>query len=131
MNFLKTISSPCLLLLPPPKCLRTKTLPQRLLSFNASGSPFSPLDFVNYTFLSCPNEDVKSSYFLKPIHCLGNSTTSFFATTSELAGSMPSSSCQIFKTLPLPVSPLTSTIKTSGSSETYIVIMSTIWEQTK
>lgn len=77
-------------------------LARRLLSFDASGSPFSPLHLVNYTFLSCPTENVKSSS-LEPIHCLGNSTTSFLATPSDLTGSMPSS-CQIFKTLPLPVS---------------------------
>ncbi|EFH54665.1 hypothetical protein ARALYDRAFT_349229 [Arabidopsis lyrata subsp. lyrata] len=77
-------------------------LARRLLSFDASGSPFSPLHLVNYTFLSCPTENVKSSS-LEPIHCLGNSTTSFLATPSDLTGSMPSS-CQISKTLLLPVS---------------------------
>lgn len=77
-------------------------LARRLLSFDASQSPFSPLHLLNYTFLICPNQDVKSSSF-KPIHCLGNSTTSFFATPLELVGSMPPS-CQVFKTLLIPVS---------------------------
>ncbi|CAN8253993.1 unnamed protein product [Cochlearia groenlandica] len=79
-----------------------KCLARRLLRFNTSESPFSPLHLVNYTFLSCPNEEIKPSMF-KPVHCLGNSTTSFFAIPFELVGSMPSS-CQIFKTLLLPVS---------------------------
>ncbi|CAA0405707.1 unnamed protein product [Arabidopsis thaliana] len=74
-------------------------LARRLLSFDASGSLFSPLHHVNYTFLSCHHENVKSSS-LEPIHCLANSTP------SDLTSSMPSS-CQIFKTLLLPVySPL-------------------------
>ncbi|OAO92447.1 hypothetical protein AXX17_AT5G33420 [Arabidopsis thaliana] len=71
-------------------------LARRLLSFDASMSPFSPLHLVNYTFLSCHNENVKSSS-LEPIHCLTNSTP------SDLTGSMPSS-CQTLKTLLLPVS---------------------------
>ncbi|KAL0772226.1 hypothetical protein Bca101_037377 [Brassica carinata] len=78
---------------------------RRLLSFDASGSPFSPLHLLNHTILTCPNEDIKSSSPYTPIICLGNSTSSFFATRFDLASSMPSS-CQVFKTLLLPVSSL-------------------------
>ncbi|VVB06533.1 unnamed protein product [Arabis nemorensis] len=77
-------------------------LARRLLSFDASGSPFSPLHLLNYAFLSCPKEYVNSSLY-GPIHCLGNSTSSFFATPLLLVGSMPTS-CKIFKKLLLPVS---------------------------
>ncbi|VVB06534.1 unnamed protein product [Arabis nemorensis] len=77
-------------------------LARRLLNFDASESPFSPLYLLNYTFLTCPKEDVKSSPY-EPIHCLGNSTTNFFATRIHLVSSIPSS-CQVFKTLLLPIS---------------------------
>lgn len=77
-------------------------LARRLLSFDASESPFSPLHLLNYAFLTCPKDDVNSPPY-KPIHCLGNSTTSFIATRLDLVGSMPPS-CQIFKKLLLPVS---------------------------
>lgn len=76
---------------------------RRLLSFDASGSPFSPLHFLNHTILIYPNEDIKSSSHYKPIRCLGNSTSSFFAILFDFASSMPSS-CQMVKTLLLPVS---------------------------
>ncbi|CAA7023055.1 unnamed protein product [Microthlaspi erraticum] len=77
-------------------------LARRLLSFDASGSPFSPLHLLNYAFLTCPKEDVNSSLY-KPIQCLGNSTTSFIATRLDLVASVPPS-CKIFKKLLLPVS---------------------------
>lgn len=77
-------------------------LARRVLSFDTSESPFSPLHLLNYTILSCPKGDIKPSSPYKPIHCLGNSTSSFFATRSDLAILMPS--CQIYKTLLLPVS---------------------------
>ncbi|CAL9245489.1 unnamed protein product [Arabidopsis halleri] len=75
---------------------------RRLLNFDPSGSPFSPLRSRNYTFLICPKEaNVTASY--RAIDCLGNSTSSFFVVQLDLVGSMPSS-CQTFKTLPLPFS---------------------------
>lgn len=78
-------------------------LARKLLTFDISGSHFSALYLVNYTFLSCPNEVAKSSGF-DSISCLGNSTSSFLATTSlDLAKSMLPS-CQIVKTLAVPVS---------------------------
>ncbi|AEC10707.1 putative RING-H2 finger protein ATL21A [Arabidopsis thaliana] len=78
-------------------------LARKLLTFDISRSPFSALYLVSYTFLSCPNEVAKSSRF-DSIPCLGNSTTSFLATTSlDLAKSMLPS-CQIVKTLDVPVS---------------------------
>uniref|UniRef100_A0A0D3BWE3 RING-type E3 ubiquitin transferase n=1 Tax=Brassica oleracea var. oleracea TaxID=109376 RepID=A0A0D3BWE3_BRAOL len=43
---------------------------RRLLSFDASGSPFSPLHLLNHTILTCPNEDIKSSSPYTPIICL-------------------------------------------------------------
>lgn len=82
----------------PNNCMAT-----RLLSFDASGSPFSPLHLLNHTILACPNEDIKSSSRYKPIRCHRNSTSSFFAIRFDLASSMPSS-CEIVKKLPLPVS---------------------------
>ncbi|XP_020883111.1 putative RING-H2 finger protein ATL21A [Arabidopsis lyrata subsp. lyrata] len=78
-------------------------LARKLLTFDISGSPFSALYLASYTFLSCPNEVAKSSRF-DSIPCLGNSTTSFLATTSlDLAKSMLPS-CQIVKTSTIPVS---------------------------
>ncbi|CAL9237170.1 unnamed protein product [Arabidopsis halleri] len=78
-------------------------LARKLLTFDISGSPFSALYLASYTFLSCPNEVAKSSRF-DSIPCLGNLTTSFLATTSlDLANSMLPS-CQIVKTLAIPVS---------------------------
>ncbi|KAG7575134.1 Wall-associated receptor kinase C-terminal [Arabidopsis suecica] len=78
-------------------------LARKLLTFDISGSPFSALYLASYTFLSCPNEVAKPSRF-DSIPCLGNSTTSFLATTSlDLAKSMLPS-CQIVKTLAIPVS---------------------------
>ncbi|CAH2057732.1 unnamed protein product [Thlaspi arvense] len=82
----------------PEDCLAGK-----LLTFDVSGSPFSALYLVKYTFLSCPYEVAKSSGF-DSIPCLGNSTSSFLATTSfDLAKSMLPS-CQIVKTVAIPVS---------------------------
>ncbi|XP_010469020.1 PREDICTED: RING-H2 finger protein ATL22 [Camelina sativa] len=77
-------------------------LARRLLNFDASRSPFSPLRPRNYTFLICPKEDNVTASF-SAIDCLGNSTSSFFVVQLELVSLMPSS-CQIFKTLPLPFS---------------------------
>ncbi|CAH2034121.1 unnamed protein product [Thlaspi arvense] len=71
-------------------------LAKRLLTFNTSGSPFSPRFSVYYTFLTCPNEVVKLSWY-PSIRCLSNSTYSFFATSNlSLAESMLPS-CQIVK----------------------------------
>lgn len=78
-------------------------LARKLLTFDISGSPFSALYLVNYTFLTCPNEVANPSGF-DSIPCLGNSTTLFLATTcSHLVKSMLPS-CQIVKTLAVPVS---------------------------
>ncbi|ESQ43903.1 hypothetical protein EUTSA_v10006034mg [Eutrema salsugineum] len=80
-----------------------KCLAKRLLTFDASGSPFSPLHLLNYVFFSCPREEDVNHSLYKPIHCLGNSTSSFYATRLELAASMPPS-CRIFKKSLIPVS---------------------------
>ncbi|KAG2284897.1 hypothetical protein Bca52824_044501 [Brassica carinata] len=78
-------------------------LARKLLTFDVSGSPFSALYLVKFTFLTCPYEIATSSGF-DSIPCLGNSTTSFLATTSlDIAKSMLPS-CQIVKTLDVPVS---------------------------
>lgn len=77
-------------------------LARRLLNFDASGSPFSPFLPRNYTLLICPKEENATVSF-RAIDCLGNSTSSFFVVQLEPVGSIPSS-CQIFKTLPLPIS---------------------------
>lgn len=78
-------------------------LARKLLTFDVSGSPFSALYLVKFTFLTCPYEIATSSGF-DSIPCLGNSTTSFLATTNfDIAKSMLPT-CQIFKTLDVPVS---------------------------
>ncbi|CAH8380757.1 unnamed protein product [Eruca vesicaria subsp. sativa] len=78
-------------------------LARKLLTFDVSGSPFSAIYLVKYTFLSCPNEIAMSSEF-DSITCLSNSTTSFLVTTSlGIPKSMPPS-CQIVKTVDVPVS---------------------------
>ncbi|XP_024012998.1 RING-H2 finger protein ATL22 isoform X2 [Eutrema salsugineum] len=48
-----------------------KCLAKRLLTFDASGSPFSPLHLLNYVFFSCPREEDVNHSLYKPIHCLG------------------------------------------------------------
>ncbi|EOA29233.1 hypothetical protein CARUB_v10025505mg [Capsella rubella] len=78
-------------------------LARKLLNFDISGSPFSALYLASYTFLSCPNDVAKSSGF-DSIPCLGNSTTSFYATTSLDGAKSMLPSCQIVKTLAIPVS---------------------------
>ncbi|XP_020866877.1 RING-H2 finger protein ATL20 isoform X1 [Arabidopsis lyrata subsp. lyrata] len=77
---------------------------KRLLTFNTSGSPFSNgLSTVYYTFLTCPNEVVRLSWYPR-IRCLSNSTSTFFSTSNmSLANSMLPS-CQIVKRLAVPVS---------------------------
>ncbi|CAN8291105.1 unnamed protein product [Cochlearia groenlandica] len=76
----------------------------RLLTFNTSGSPFTPRYHVEYTFLACPNEVVLPTWFPSMISCISNSTTSFFATTNlDLANSMVPS-CQIVKKVAVPAS---------------------------
>ncbi|KAG7593143.1 Wall-associated receptor kinase C-terminal [Arabidopsis thaliana x Arabidopsis arenosa] len=83
---------------------------KRLLTFNTSGSPFSNgLSTVYYTFLTCPNEVVRLSWYPR-IRCLSNSTSSFFATSNmSLANSMLPS-CQIVKRLAVPVSVFTNVL---------------------
>ncbi|CAN8291101.1 unnamed protein product [Cochlearia groenlandica] len=77
---------------------------KRLLTFNTSGSPFTPRYDVEYTFLACPNEVVLLTWSPSLISCLSNSTTSFFAMTElDLASSMVPS-CQIVKKVALPAS---------------------------
>uniref|UniRef100_A0A1J3E7L2 RING-type E3 ubiquitin transferase n=1 Tax=Noccaea caerulescens TaxID=107243 RepID=A0A1J3E7L2_NOCCA len=78
-------------------------LARKLLTFDVSGSPFSALYLVNYTFLICPFVVPKSSVF-DSIPCLGNSTTSFLATTSLYLAKSMLLSCQIVKTIAVPVS---------------------------
>ena len=77
-------------------------LARQLLSFNASGSPFSLFLPRSYTVLICPKDENVAPSF-RSIQCLGNSTSSFFVTELEQVSSM-SSSCHVFKTLHLPYS---------------------------
>lgn len=77
-------------------------LARQLLSFDASGSPFSLFLPRSYSVLICPKDEKVSPSF-RSIHCLGNSTSSFFVTESEQVSLMPSS-CHVFKTLHLPFS---------------------------
>ncbi|CAF2049054.1 BnaA09g39440D [Brassica napus] len=77
-------------------------LARQLLSFDASGSPFSLFLPRSYTVLICPKDENVAPSF-RSIQCLGNSTSSFFVTELEQVSSMPSS-CHVFKTLHLPYS---------------------------
>ncbi|CAF2113481.1 unnamed protein product [Brassica oleracea var. botrytis] len=79
-----------------------RCLARRLLSFDASGSPFSMFLPRSYTVFICPKDKNVAPSF-RSIHCLGNSTSSFFVTESEQVSLMPSS-CHIFKTVRLPFS---------------------------
>lgn len=74
---------------------------KRLLTFNISGSPFSPHFDILYTFLSCPNEVVLPSWY-PSIPCLSNSTSSFFATSNYSLAQSMLPSCQIVKRLHVP-----------------------------
>ncbi|CAA7015681.1 unnamed protein product [Microthlaspi erraticum] len=75
---------------------------KRLLSFNTSGSPFSPRFNVYYTFLTCRKEVLMPSWY-PPIHCLSNSTSSFFATSNLTLANSMLPSCQIVKRVAVPV----------------------------
>ena len=75
---------------------------KRLLTFNTSGSPFSPRFSLQYTFLTCPNEVLKPSWY-PPIRCLSNSTSSFFATSNLALANSMLPSCQIVKRVAVPV----------------------------
>lgn len=75
---------------------------KRLLTFNMSGSPFSPrFGYVFNTFLTCPNEVVLPSWY-PSIPCLSNSTSSFFATSNFSLVQSMLPSCQIVKRLYVP-----------------------------
>ncbi|XP_020885603.1 putative RING-H2 finger protein ATL21C [Arabidopsis lyrata subsp. lyrata] len=76
-------------------------LAKRLLTFNISGSPFSPRFEIFYTFLTCPNEVVLPSWY-PSIPCLSNSTSSFFATSNFALAQSMLPSCQIVKRLHVP-----------------------------
>ena len=79
-------------------------LPKRLLDgFDPSGSRFHPELYVNYTFLSCPRNVTDARFAI--IDCLSNDTRSVMATSlHNFAGRMANRSCQVIKTLPVPVS---------------------------
>ncbi|MBA0787163.1 hypothetical protein Gotri_026616 [Gossypium trilobum] len=80
-------------------------LPNRLLTFNISGTPFVIPFHENYTFLTCPSEVIKSRFDI--IECMSNSTHSVLATSSmRLVSSLVSSySCRVVvAALPVPVS---------------------------
>ncbi|AEC10706.1 unnamed protein product [Arabidopsis thaliana] len=76
-------------------------LAKRLLTFNISGSPFSPRFDTLYTFLTCPNELVLPSWY-PSIPCLSNSTSSFFATSNFALAESMLPSCQIVKRIYVP-----------------------------
>ncbi|XP_056864295.1 putative RING-H2 finger protein ATL21B isoform X2 [Raphanus sativus] len=78
-------------------------LAKRLLTFNMSGSPFSPSFSILYTFFSCPNDVVLPSSY-RSIRCLNNSTASFYATSSYVSVELMFPSCQIVKRLHVPYS---------------------------
>ncbi|KAJ6400720.1 hypothetical protein OIU84_016204 [Salix udensis] len=77
-------------------------LPKRLLQLNLSGSPFSAVFHQNYTFLSCPTQLVMSRFPI--IDCLSNSTISVLATSSASLVKALSASCDVIRTLLIPVS---------------------------
>ncbi|KAL1191611.1 putative RING-H2 finger protein ATL21B [Cardamine amara subsp. amara] len=76
-------------------------LAKRLLTFNISGTPFSPRFHIFYTFLSCRNEVVLPSWY-PSISCLSNSTTSFFATSNSVLEQSMIPACQIVTRLHVP-----------------------------
>ncbi|KAL3829753.1 hypothetical protein ACJIZ3_018555 [Penstemon smallii] len=76
-------------------------LPRRLLSFNLSSSPFKAASYQNYTFLSCPVDQV--SFTTHAIDCLSNSTTKILAIKNPrevIRWSM----CKEINTVSIPVS---------------------------
>ncbi|KAG2309740.1 hypothetical protein Bca52824_029488 [Brassica carinata] len=77
-------------------------LAKRLLTFNMSGSPFSPRFSIYYTFFSCPNY-VVLPYSYRSIPCLNNSNSSFYATSNYAFAELMLPSCQIVKRLHVPL----------------------------
>ncbi|XAR53962.1 hypothetical protein NMG60_11028916 [Bertholletia excelsa] len=74
-------------------------LPRRLMTLNLSGSPFTAVHYVNYTFVSCPADLYRSRFTI--IDCLSNSTNSTFAITSASLASM--TTCKIIAAVLVPV----------------------------
>ncbi|KAK6918223.1 Zinc finger, RING-type [Dillenia turbinata] len=75
-------------------------LPQRLLDFNLSGSPYTVSYKGNYTILSCPSE-VSMSRFVS-IECLSNSTDTVLAITSMSAANSTFASCKFIANVSVP-----------------------------
>ncbi|CAK9146575.1 unnamed protein product [Ilex paraguariensis] len=76
-------------------------LPQRLLSLNLAGSPFTGVYYQDITLFNCSFDYTK--YRLNPIACLSGSTYTVFATSSERAMRVLSSTCSSISTISVPV----------------------------
>ncbi|KAL3521630.1 hypothetical protein ACH5RR_019779 [Cinchona calisaya] len=76
-------------------------LPQRLLTLNLSGSPFSAVSYQDFTLFNC-SFDYKL-YRFNPIACLSGSGYTIVATSSLEAVWILSSSCSFVSTIPVPV----------------------------
>lgn len=79
-------------------------LPERILSLNFAGSPFTGLFFQNFTFFNCSLSDF-SNFDLNPIGCLSGPTFTIYATTSLRVISFLSAlpSCTAFRSMEIPV----------------------------
>ncbi|XWS61306.1 hypothetical protein CRYUN_Cryun07bG0114800 [Craigia yunnanensis] len=76
-------------------------LPQRILSLNLSGSPFTAAYYQDFTFFNCSLGYLR--YGLNPIACLSGGNYTIFATSSTRVVSSLSLSCQRVATVPVPV----------------------------
>ncbi|CAK7324152.1 unnamed protein product [Dovyalis caffra] len=80
-------------------------LPNRILSLNLSGSPFTGLYYQSFMFFNCSSSDYRK-YGLNPIACLSDSTYAVFATSSLSVVDFlqkKNSSCSFIRMVPVPV----------------------------
>ncbi|MBA0685309.1 hypothetical protein Goari_012976 [Gossypium aridum] len=77
-------------------------LPERIISLNFSGSPFTAVYSQDYTFFNCTLD--YSRYGLNPIGCLSGDNYTVFATSSnEVVDSLSLSTCRRVATVSVPV----------------------------
>lgn len=89
-------SAPEITLFDPENCL-----PKRRLSLDLSGSPFYASYPRNFTFLSCPVQDVVNGF--TALDCLSNSTSKFFAVSSTSALKSFPPDCQKIEATSVPI----------------------------
>ncbi|XVE64374.1 hypothetical protein DITRI_Ditri07aG0095900 [Diplodiscus trichospermus] len=76
-------------------------LPQRILSFNLSGSPFTGVYYQDFTFFNCSSDYL--NYGLNPVACLSGGNYTIFATSSTRVVTSLSLSCQLVANVAVPV----------------------------